>query len=66
MSNVKWSKAQKADRQPFRVTVSDFLRGKDLLEKEWNAGQSHEPDDTLTGTRESSGSWLNLAPGTQV
>jgi len=65
MSNVKWSKAQKAnrerfaeaihyarqaiadprvrahyekvaakaDRQPFRVAVSDFLAGKDLLKK---------------------------------
>jgi hypothetical protein len=25
--------AKKADRQPFRVAVSDFLKGKNLLEK---------------------------------
>jgi hypothetical protein len=37
VSKVKWSKAQKESRQPFkqafRVAVSDFLQGRNLLEK---------------------------------
>ena len=81
MSRVKWSEAQKDNRerfreaiayarqsmaepevrahyekagkqvgrQPFRVAVSDFYAGKNLVEK--NPRTSNPPDDTLAGTR---------------